>query len=68
MYTKINTYVINLKKDKQLPKRFIYKLRPIKLKTLKTNLKINLVNSFIYFFKFFTDVLILFDQKFSKWF
>ena len=60
-YIKINNYIIKIEKDKQLFFRFIYSLKPIKLKILKIYIKINLVNGFIWFFKFLTKIFILFD-------
>ena len=49
-YSIINKYIIDLKIDKQLPYKLIYYLRSIKLEILKTYIKINLVNGFIYYF------------------
>ena len=60
-YKKMNNYIIKLKKDKQPLFRLIYSLKLIKLKTLKTYIKINLVNNFIQFFKSFSRVFILFN-------
>ena len=45
--TKINEYVIKLKKDKQPLFGSIYNLRPVKLETLKIYIKTNLAKSFI---------------------
>lgn len=46
-WTKIKEYAINLKRNKQLDYRPIYSLKPIELETLKSYIKINLVNTFI---------------------
>lgn len=44
----INKYVIYLEPDKQLFYKLIYNLKSfMKLKTLKTYIKINLINNFI---------------------
>lgn len=43
----INDHIINLESGKQPLYRPIYSLRPIKLKTEKTYIKINLANNFI---------------------
>ena len=45
--SRINEYPIKLEKDKQLSFRPIYSLKPIEIKTLKTYIRTNLVNSFI---------------------
>ena len=45
--TRINKHAIELEKGKQLLFGPIYSLRLIELKTLKTYIKIHLVNSFI---------------------
>ena len=58
-----NNYVIKLKKSKQLYYNSIYNLIIIKLKILIIYIKINLVNNFIWFLKFFANALILFDKK-----
>lgn len=63
---KINTYAIDLEKNKQPSYRLIYSLRLVKLNTLKTYIKINLVNDFIYLSKSLASAPILFDQKFNK--
>ena len=62
-YMRINDYAIKLVDDWQLPYSLIYNLGPVKLKTLKTYIENNLVNSFIRPFKFFAEALILFDKK-----
>ena len=45
--TRINEYAIQLEEDKQLSFGPIYSLRLVKLETLKTYIKTNLVNGFI---------------------
>lgn len=60
--TKINIYIINLEKKKQLLYELIYSLRLIELKTLKNYIKSDLANSFIQAFKSLFYVFILFDQ------
>ena len=45
--TKINKHAIKLIEGKQPSFKLIYGLRPVELETLKTYIKINLVNSFI---------------------
>ena len=62
-YTGINYYIFKLE-DKQSLFGLIYSLGLIKLKTLKTYIEINVANSFIWLFKLFIKILILFDQKF----
>lgn len=62
-HTEIDIYVINLEKDKKLYYRFIHSLDLVELKTLKTYIETNLMNSFICLFKSSTDALILLDQK-----
>ena len=46
-YFKINNYIIKLKKGKQLFFRLFYNLKLVKLKILKTYIKITLNNGFI---------------------
>ena len=60
---KMNKHAIKLEEGKQPPFRPIYSLGPIKLETLKTYIKTNLDNSFIYIFKSPIRVFILFDKK-----
>ena len=60
-YTKINNYIIELKKGKQLFFRLIYNLSLIKLEILKIYIKTNLTNDFIQSYKSFTKILILFN-------
>ena len=59
----INKHAIKLEGGKQSSFRFIYNLRPVKLETLKTYIKINLANSFIRLSKSSTGAFILFDKK-----
>ena len=66
VHTRLNNYAINLEKDKQSSFGPIYSLKPVKLETLKTYIKTNLANGFIWPFKFPTNALILFDQKPNK--
>ena len=61
--TGINEHTIELKEDKQPPFGPIYSLRPVKLETLKTYIKINLANGFIRPSKSPTRALILFNRK-----
>lgn len=56
-YNKINKKIIKLEKNKQL----FYKL-----KTLKTNIKTNLINNFIYLLKSSISILILFFKNQTK--
>ena len=56
-------YIIELEKDKQTIFRLIYSLRLVELETLKTYIKTNLANSFIWPFKSPIKALILFDRK-----
>ena len=62
----INKYAIKLEEDKQLLFRFIYSLRLVELEILKTYIKTNLVNNFIWLSKSPTGALILFDRKLDK--
>lgn len=59
----INIYTIKLIYNQQQLYRFIYYLQFRKQKTLKTGIKINLINGFISYFKFFIDNIIFFVQK-----
>ena len=61
--TGINEYAIKLIKGKQLLFELIYSLGPIKLKTLKIYIKINLANGFIQSSKSPARAPILFDRK-----
>lgn len=62
----INIHVIDLEKSRQLSYGSIYSLKAIELKILKIYIKTNLLNGFIWLFKFVTDTLILFDKKINK--
>ena len=64
--TKMNEHAIELKEGKQPPFGLIYSLGPIKLETLKTYIKTNLVNGFIRLSKSLIGVPILFDKKPDK--
>ena len=64
--TGINEHVIKLEKDKQLLFGSIYSLKLVELETLKTYIKINLTNNFIWLFKSSTRALILFNRKLDK--
>ena len=57
---------MKLKEDKQPLFKFIYSLELIKLETLKTHIKINLANDFIWLFKSYVEAPILFDKKLNK--
>ena len=59
----INKHAIKLEKDKQSPFGPIYSLKPVELETLKTYIKTNLANSFIWPFKSLIRAPILFDRK-----
>ena len=61
--TRINKHAIELKKAKQPPFGPIYSLNPVKLEILKTYIKINLANNFIYFSISPAKAFILFDKK-----
>lgn len=56
----MNKHIINLKIYKKLLYKLIYSLRLIELKTLKTYIKIKLINNFFYSFKYSTNIFILF--------
>lgn len=58
-YTEIKIHAINLKKDKQLLYRLIYSLELVKREILKTYIKTNQANGFIYFLKSPISALIL---------
>ena len=60
---KMNEYVIKLKESKQLSFGLIYNLELVELETLKTYIKTNLANGFIWPSKFLTKAFILFDRK-----
>ena len=60
---KMNEHAIKLEKSKQPPFGSIYSLGPVELKTLKTYIKTNLVNGFIYPSKSPAGAPILFNRK-----
>ena len=60
---RVNEHAIELEKDKQPPYKLIYNLRPVELKTLKTYIKINLANRFIWALKSPVLALILIVRK-----
>ena len=62
----MNDHAIELGEGKQPLFGSIYSLDPIKLETLKTYIKTNLANSFIWPFKSLARALILFDKKLDK--
>ena len=64
--TEINEHAIKLEEGKQPPFGLIYSLEPVELETLKTYIKINLVNGFIRSFKSPAGAPILFDRKPDK--
>lgn len=59
-YMSINDHTIDLVKSQQPSYKPIYNLGPVKLETLKINIKINLANNFICCSKFPIDAPILF--------
>ena len=61
--TGMNEYAIELEEDKKPFFRPIYSLGPVELETLKTYIKTNLANSFIWSSKLPAGAFILFDQK-----
>ena len=61
--TEINEHAIKLEKGKQLSFGSIYSLKPIELETLKTYIKTNLANIFIWPSKSPVRAPILFDKK-----
>ena len=64
--TGINKHTIELEKDKQPPFGLIYSLEPVELETLKTYIKINLANSFIWPSTSPAGAFILFDRKLDR--
>ena len=52
-----------MRKSKLPPFELIYRLKLVKLETLKAYIKINLANGFIQPFKFLAGAFILFDRK-----
>ena len=61
--TGINEHVIKLEEGKQPPFGPIYSLRPVELETLKTYIKTNLANGFIWPSKFPAGAPIFFNRK-----
>ena len=59
--TKMNEYTIELEKSKQPPFGPIYSLGPVELEMLKTYIKTNLANGFIWPLKSPIDAPILFN-------
>ena len=59
-HIRINNHSINLLEDKQLFYSLIYSLKPVELEILKTYIKTNLANSFIWLFKSPINTSILF--------
>ena len=62
----MNEHTIKIEEDKQLLFDSIYSLELIELETLKTYIKTNLANGFIWPSKFPIKVFILFDKKSNK--
>ena len=62
-HTRINNHTIKLIDGQQPPYRPIYSLGPMKLKTLKDYIEINLANGFIRPSNLLADTFILFNQK-----
>lgn len=65
-YSDINKHVIDLEPSNQPFYNLIYSLGPIKLKTLKTYIKINLTNCFIWSSKSPAEAFILFVRKLNS--
>ena len=65
-HIRMNDHAIKLEEGKQPPFGLIYSLGLVELETLKTYIKINLVNSFIQPFKLPARAFILFDKKSNK--
>ena len=61
--TKFNQHVIKMQESQQLPYRLIYSLGPVELKTLKTYIKTNLANGFIWPSKSSASAPIFFVRK-----
>ena len=61
--TGANEHIIKLEKVKQLPCGPIYSLKPVELKILKTYIKTNLANGFIWTSKSIAGALTLFVYK-----
>ena len=64
--TGINDYAIKLEESKQPPFSPIYSLSQVKLKTLKTYIKTNQINGFIWSYKSLIEAPILFDKKSNR--
>ena len=64
--TRINEYTIKLKKGQQSPFESISSLELIELEALKTYIKTNLTNGFIWSSKSSARALILFDKKLNR--
>lgn len=62
----MNNHTMKLINNQQLIHRFIYSLRLIKLKTLKTYIKIYLVNELIKSSNFLTKAIIFFMKKLDE--
>lgn len=56
----LNQYAVELKKDKQQFYKLIHRLKPVKLKSFKTYIEINLISSFIWPLKLPAGAFILF--------
>lgn len=65
-YTKINTYTINPEEGNKSSYKFIYSLKLMELKILKTYIEINLANDFIHSSKSPVSASILFEKKFNR--
>ena len=61
--TELNQYAIKLQKGQQPSYGLIYSLGPIELVTLKTYIRTNLANDFIWPLKSFINTFILFVRK-----
>lgn len=62
----MNKYTIELIENKKLSYKPIYYLDLVKLETLKTEIKIYLKTRFIQSFKFFTSIIIFFNQNLNR--
>ena len=65
-HTEINTHAIEVEEGKQTSYEPIYSLGPMKLEILKTYIKINLANNFIWPSKSLDNAPILFNKKFER--
>ena len=59
----MNKYAIKLVKGKKLPRKPIYRVKPVELETLKIYIEIYFKTGFIQPFKTLSGALILFDKK-----